>query len=471
VTERHRDEQRSGAPATETGGDGLNQVLGPFDATMIVMGCIIGAGIFRTPRDVAAAVDSMSGALGLWLLGGVIALTGAFVFAELGALLPRAGGQYVFLRETMGRVLAFFYGWLLLAAITSSAMAYVSLVFVDHLQKVFLAIDPGWELSGWLHRGLAIALVLSLTVVNIRGIRLGATVQNIAMLAKIAGLLLVVSLGVFAWLQPPTEEGLTATVETPSAAVGGLGVALLSIVFSYGGFQNVSAAASEVRRPERTVPFSILIGTAAVILLYLGLNAALFVILGRDKIASSATPVADAAQAVFPGGGLIVSMLVVVSTAAIIQALLMVTPRIYFAMARDGVFLAAAARVHPQYRTPAVAIGLQCTCVILHLFFGRHLDLLHGTVLVDWTFFSLCGVALFVLRIRRPDQPRPYRVPLYPWTPALFLLLSVAVVVDGLLKAEPAALWRTAAIVAIGFVLFVWWRQSTQGRTPPSTVP
>lgn len=462
-------------------GPQLPRVLGLFDATMIVMGCIIGAGIFTTPADVAFTLKESTPILLTWVLGGAIAMTGAIVFAELGAMLPQAGGQYVFLRTTFGRTVAFLFGWLLLTAITSSAIGYVALVFVNHVETVLASLGVeahlgsdlvrlDLSLAGHLFRpgatraqALAAALVVTLALLNVRGLRLSASIQNVAMLAKILGVLLVIGLGLAALFMDIGEVRITPAARTtpaPDAWLSRLGLALLPIVFSYGGFQNVSATAAEVRRPERNIPLSILGGTLLIILLYVALNAALLLILGAEPLGRSLTPVADAAGAVLPFGDTLVALLVMISTAAITQVLLMVIPRIYYAMARDGVFFRAAARVHPTYQTPAVAILLQALFVILHLFAGSHLDLLQVTVLVDWTFFSLCGLALFVLRFRRPDAHRPYRALGYPVLPLVFLLLAVSIVVSGIFKAERLAVLRAAALLIVGLILFWYWSRS-----------
>ncbi len=444
---------------------GLKRVLGPFDATMMVMGCIIGAGIFRTPMHVAEGMGSTWGILGLWAFGGVLAMCGAFVFSELAGMMPRAGGQYVFLRETYGRFVAFLFGWLLLAAINSGAIAFIATVFVDHLGALLGDADPGLSLGGGRHRAACIALVLFLTAVNALGVRLGATLQNVAMVAKIAGLAIVIGLGAAAALDL-VQVAEPARVETaPSFSWHGFGAGVLAVVFSYGGWQNVSAVASEVRDPARTLPRSILMGTAAVIALYVALNAALVAVLGPAGVAGTATPAADAAGRVVAGGEQLVAGLVVLSTFAITQVLLLVTPRIYYAMARDGVFLPAAGYVSPRFGTPVVAIALQGGFSIVHLCTGRALDLLQMTVIFDWVFFTLCGLALFLLRRRRPDAERPYRAHGYPWLPAVFLMLSVTIVVQSLFTAEALAVYRSLGVLAVGLVLFAHWtRRSRASR-------
>lgn len=484
-------------------------VLGLFDVTMISMGCIIGAGCFVNPSAIAGYVHSTGWIFAVWGLGGVIALTGALVFAELAAMFPRSGGQYVFVREPFGRFPAFMFGWLLLAAIVSNAIAWVGRVFASHLSIIVDAMRgaaPGSSLTA-LGDGVRIVLqpvadALTLAIewpgelassdvlgaktvaflliavfawLNVRGLRLGATVQNVAMVAKIAGLVTVVLLGAGWWLfggdggDGASVAGV-ASANTPgessNAAAGitfaAFNAALFKAMFTYGGWQNVTAVGSEVKEPRRTLPLGILLGTVSVVALYLALNGALIAILGPAGVAASSTPTAAAAGRVLPHGELFVAALVMVSTFAITQALLMVTPRIYFEMARDGLFLRSIGRLHPRYGTPALAITLQAAAAIIHLVLGDVLDLLDMATFFDWLGFTLCAAGLFVLRIKRPELPRPYRAWGYPWLPGLFLLLSVWVFVFHFYYAEPKALKRSLWVFLVGlavYAVFEWRRK------------
>ena len=453
---------------------GLRRELGLFDCTMIVMGTIIGAGVFNTPSAIAAQMGSAAGVLGMWVLGGAIAMTGALVFAELGSIFTRAGGQYVFLREGFGRFTAFLFGWLLLTAINSGAIAYVANVFVDHLQALcaYAGRDPAW--SSGERRGLALFGIVVLAALNMRGVRLGASFQNAAMLAKIAGILFIIVLGgltALGVLEPrllSETPGIAAAPVSPSG-VGwaGIGASLLGVVFTYGGFQNVTAVAGEVQDPARTVPRGILIGTLCVIGLYLAMNASLVGILGIDGVAATRTPAAAAAGRVVSWGEPLVAGLVMVSTLAITQALLFVTPRIYYAMALDGVFFRQAAWLHPRWRTPVVAIGLQACFGILHLFLGETLNLLQMTTIADFTFFVLCGTALFVFRRRGLGAPGVFRAPGYPWLPALFVLASAAVVVSAVINAERVAVLRAGVMLSLGVLGYLLWSRPGRADARP----
>ena len=450
---------RSAEPGRAEDPASLVPVLGPFDVTMIVMGSIIGSGIFFSPATVAAQVGSLGGILLLWALGGVFALTGAIVFAELGSMLPRAGGQYVFLRESFGRFVAFLFGWVLLTVIISPALAFVAGVFTQHLEQVLAAPWPG----GFGARGRAacsVAVIGGLTLLNVRGLRLGSTVQNLAMLAKIGGILLLILLGAAVaagWVEAPAAP---ASAPEPRArpALASLAAALIGVVFSYGGWQNVTAVAGEVVRPERTLPLGILTGTIGVVLLYMALNAALVAILGVEGLAATSTPVATAAQAVSAAGGVAVAGMIALSSFAILQALLMVAPRIFYAMALDGVFFPAAARIHPSWRTPWAAIAILGGAGIAHVFLVGELgDLLAITTQGDAVFFCLCGLALIKLRRERPDLPRPYRATGYPFVPALFLLFSAGMVVNVAFSCSLEVVGVVAGLFAAGTLLYLFW--------------
>ena len=444
-------------------------MLGRFDVTMLVMGSIVGAGIFNRPSAVAAAMGSAPGIFALWILGGVFAFTGAIVFAELGGLLPHAGGQYVFVREAYGRFAAFMFGWVLLVGISSSALAFVAGVFAEHVEILTRDLAGVVYADPRMYRVLALALIVFVSALNARGVRLAAAVQNVSMLTKIAGLAAIVILGGLVGAQ--LVDARVAEVAAPAASLGWswstAGVALLSVTFAYGGWQNVAAVSGEIVQPERTLPLGILFGTIGVIALYLAFNAALIAILGVEGLARTSTPTVDAARAVFAGGGTLVAALVVISTFAFVQGLSMLAPRIYFAMARDGVFFAAAGRVHPRWKTPALAIAVQGLIGAVHVWFGGEElgELVEVCTLCDLVFFASCGFALFVLRRKLPDAPRPYRALWYPWLPAVFAAGSTAIAAQGFYNAKASVALTGAALFALGIALYGVWSRGARGPT------
>lgn len=451
-------------PGPETVEGGLRRELGPLDVTFMVMGCIIGAGVFRTPHSVAEALGSAPAVVAVWGVGGVLALLGALVFAELGAMLPRTGGQYVFLREGLGRGLAFFFGWSLLTAITSPALAVILLICLEHAEVFIAGLSPGFEVSDATRRFLGAGTILGLVLLNIRGVRLGTTVHNVAMVAKLVGLLSIVFLALF-HAGSAAEAGPTLAEATSTHALtwSAVGLALMPVVFSYGGWQNVSAVATEVRDPARTLPRGILLGTFAVILLYVAINGALLSILGVSGLAASPTPIATAAGRVIPHGETAVALLAVVSTFGICHALMLVTPRIYFAMARDGLFLRSAGSVHPRFGTPWIAILIQGLFACLHLSWGTPEELFQLTTILDWVFFASCGVALFRLRANQPDLVRPYRAWGHPWSSGSFVVLATGVVYFAVTSAGGAALGFALGLSVLGGVVMAWSTRTARG--------
>ncbi len=454
---------------------GLVPTLGLLDVTLIGMGTIIGAGIFRAPSEIAQRVPSISGILLLWAIGGAIAMCGALVFAELGAMFPRTGGQYVFVKEGFGRFAAFTFGWMLLAAIVAPATAYVANVFVDHLD---LLVHPTAGAAVWssdTKHAIAVLLIVSMTALNIRGVKLGAIVQDLSMGAKIAGILVIVALAVYAALSRtvPIVDSTANSASNQAGAPGGVyfgatlaasGAALLQVLFAVGGWQNISAVATEIKDPQRTLPRGMLIGTVIVIALYMSVNWAVLSILGIDATAKSTTPAAEAASRVVSWGGPLISALVVLSTFAFIQAILLVTPRIFFAMAQDGAFFRSASKVHPNWKTPWVAILLQGVFTCGYVLWQQALYLLEVATLCDYIFFTLCALAFFRLRFTRPELARPYRAPGYPWLPGVFLLAAASVLVNAVINAQPMAVAIAGGVLALGFALYFFWNRGSPAR-------
>lgn len=461
----HGEVERPDAPSSGSEGD-LVPTLGLLDVTLIGMGTIIGAGIFRVPREIAERVPSVEGILLLWAIGGLIGLCGALVFAELGAMFPRTGGQYVFVREGFGRFAAFAFGWILLAAIVSAATAYVANVMVDHVELLARTASGGEPWSGGEKRALAVGVVAAMTLLNIRGVRLGATVQDLSMAAKIAGILLIVGLAVYASASgtaAPLAPAVASRGPYFGASWGLAGAALLQILFAVGGWQNIAAVATEIKDPQRNLPRGMLIGACVVVALYMAVNWAVLAILGVQGTASSLTPAAEAAGRVVPWGKPLVAGLVALSTLAFVQAILLVTPRIFFAMAQDGVFFRAAGRVHPRWKTPWVAILVQGAFTCAYVLLQQSLYLLEIATLCDYLFFTLCALAFFKLRRTRPDLARPYRAFGYPWLPGIFLVTAFAVLVNAVLNAQLRAVLIAAGVLAVGCALYAVFRRRSPG--------
>lgn len=436
------------APAAPT----LARRLTLFDATMIVVAGIIGSGIFINPYVVARAVETPVLIVLVWVTGGVIALLGALVFAELGTVLPQAGGQYAYFREAFHPLVAFLHGWSLLWIIQSAATAAVAVAFAQYLARL-ADVPPG------LTAPLAAAVLLVLAGFHALGVKPGALVVNaitfaktLALAALIAGAFLLTRRSGLA-LEPLAPSGLSG-LPLLSAFLAGL----VPAMFAYGGWQNLNYVAEEVRDPVRNLPRATLIGVACVIAVYVAANVAYVHVLSAPDLAATQTPAADAATRLFgKAGGRAVSLLIVISTFGFLNLSLMTAPRVYFAMARDGLFFRSLARLSPRFRAPTAAILLQGGVAAGFALTHAYDRLLGYAVFADWIFFALAGIALPVLRRRLPDAPRPYPVPGYPWIPLLFALVGAAIVVN-LFFAAPTDALSAAAVLALGVPVYLLWR-------------
>jgi APA family basic amino acid/polyamine antiporter len=430
----------------------FRRALGPFDATMVVIGGIIGSGIFINPYLVAQKLDSPALVLGAWAAGGVVALIGAFAYAELGRLIPRAGGQYVYLSQAWHPVVGFLYGWALLFMIEAGAMAAVSLAFAEYALRLAgtTAVDP---------RVLAIVSIVVLSEINFMGVKAGARVLNVFVVLKVAALAVLI---LFAWFQSGAPEWFTrARVDdTPSGALA-FGAALIPILFAYGGWQTVNYVAEEMRDPARDLPRSLLAGTIAVVAIYVLVNLAYLRTLGLEGLAGTSTPAASTAGAWLGANGeRFVAAAIAISTFGFLNHAILAPTRVYYAMAADGAFVPALAKLHPKYHTPGNAIMLQSGLAILLLILpGSYGDLLGTVVFADWIFFGLTVAGLFVLRPRLESGPG-FRTPGYPWLPALFVLVA-GVVVFSALREEPVRSLIGAGWIAAGIPVYFFFKSRT----------
>ncbi|HZJ66502.1 MAG TPA: amino acid permease [Kofleriaceae bacterium] len=433
----------------------LARKLGPLDATMIVVSGIIGSGIFINPYVVAQKVETPFLILAVWLAGGVIALCGAFVFAELGTVLPRAGGQYAFFREAFHPLVGFLHGWSLLLIIQSGATAAVAVACSQYIVRL-AGVPP----TSTTVTSIAIAILLALVAFHSCGIKPGAVLINIITLGKTVAIAILV-IGAFAVAQ---RSGITFEPMVPERLHGpGLVSAFLAglvpAMFAYGGWQNSNFVVEEIRDPERNLPRAILIGVAIVIIVYLSANVAYVHVLSAPTLAATPTPAAALATEVLgPRGADALSVLVIISTFGFLNLALMTAPRVYYAMAQDGLFFATVARVSPRTHVPVAAIATQGLLAAVFALYNTYDRLLGYAVFADWIFFSLAGVALIVFRRTRPDAPRPYPTPLYPIVPLVFVLAGTGIVLN-LFIDDPVNAVIGSAIIAVGVPVFFVWRR------------
>lgn len=441
--------------------------LGLFDGTMVVVGGIIGAGIFLNPAIVAQRVGSPGLILAAWALGGAVALLGALCFAELGARRPEAGGGYVYLRETLGPLPAFLYGWTLLLVINSGGIAAVGMTFASY------AADLA-GLPGTLVKPLAIAAIALLTIINYLGIRPGAWTQNVFTILKLVALggLILAGLALATRVAGPGEAvdvASTAPQGVPAVAVA-MGAALIPVLFAFGGWQNANFVAGEIREPQRNLPRALLLGVGIVVATYLLANLAYVTTLGAAGLAASTAPASDTMRALLgPAGGTFIAAGIVLSTFGFLNLSILAAPRVYQAMADDGLFFRWAARLHPRYRTPAGAIVFQSAWAVVLLLSGTYGQLLDWVVFGDWIFFGLVVVTLFVYRsrdgagsARAEDGPAPgeatFRAFGYPWLPACFVLVAGIVVISSIMS-NPVNAMLGSLLIGAGVPVFLFWRR------------
>jgi APA family basic amino acid/polyamine antiporter len=445
-------------PTTREGsGLGFARRLTLFDATMIVISGIIGSGIFINPYVVAKAVHTPFLILAVWVAGGVIALLGAFVFAELSTVMPKVGGQYAFFREAFSPIVAFLYGWGLLLIVQSGATAAVAVAFAQYVARL---VDLPKGSESW----LAAAILLAVAAFHALGIKPGAMVLNVITFTKTLALAALV-VGAFVLTG---RSGLHFTPLVP-ADLGGLPLlsaffaGLVPAMFAYGGWQNLNYVAEEVREPQRNLPRAILIGVFCVIAVYVSANVAYVHALGADALAATKTPAADVA-ALLAGetGAKAISLLIVASTFGFLNLSLLSAPRVYYAMAADGLFFRALARLSPRFRAPTAAILLQGGLAAAYALANTYDRLLSYAVFADWIFFALAGMSLIVFRRTLPDSPRPFPVPLYPLVPILFTLAGLGIVINIFFTDTRNALMGTA-IFLLGVPVYFYWRWRQRG--------
>jgi basic amino acid/polyamine antiporter, APA family len=440
------------APASAASGgiyiDKLPRRLGPWSTAAVTVGIMIGSGIFRVPAAAAAQTGSARAMLLAWVVGAVVALSGALALAEVAALFPKAGGMYVYLREAFGPLTAFLFGWLYLVIIPTGAGA-IALVFAEYLGRL-VSLPAGGV------RIVATAVIVLLAAAQYRSVRFGSAIQNVSTLAKVAAILALTAAAFL--LGQPGEGAWAARASTQPTTWSGFGLAVVTVLWAYNGWQDVTCLSGEVRDPGRSLPRALVGGTLVVIAIYLGVNAAYLRVLPLKAIAASPLVAADVAvRLVGPVGSALVAALVCVSTFGALNAVIMAIPRVFWAMADDGLFFRTIAAVHPRYRTPHMAIVAMAGLAIVYMIFRTFEQLIEAFILASLPFWGLGVASVFVLRRTRPDLPRVYRTPGYPVVPLLFVVAMFALVVNSLFDHPGATLTAFGAVLA-GVPLYYGWR-------------
>jgi APA family basic amino acid/polyamine antiporter len=406
--------------------------LGVRDAALIVMGGVVGSGIFVNPSVVARLVHGSWLIMLSWALGGVIALIGAGIFAELAVRRPQDGGVYAYLRDAYHPVVAFCYGWTLLLISQSGGAAASAVTFAFYLPAI-----TGIQLSPGQATLVAVIVITLFTAINCLGVRESTSAQNGLMVAKIVAIGAVIGAGLFAAHAAIAQH---AAVALPSGfnPIVALGLSLVPVMFAYSGYQSSSFMSGEIREPKRSLPLGLFVGVLGVTALYLGMNAACLYVLGPERLASTNTPASDIVQAVVgPLGAKIMAAIVAISTLGFIANQILTSPRVYFQMAADGTFFKALAKIDPRTHVPVIAIAVQGIASILIALSGRYDLILNWVTSIDYIFFGFAALAVIIFRRRdrASGAAEPwFRIPLHPWSTLIFLVVSWAVVLDVLFK-------------------------------------
>lgn len=461
------------APVPGRGGPLLERRLGPLDAAAIVISNVIGGGIFFVPVLVAQLVPNGPAILGVWLAGGALAFAGAMAYAELAALRPRAGGEYVYLHAAFGPLAAFLTGWTSFVAGFSGAIAVSAIALADYVGRFlpraanadpfFVVPLPLVPLVVSPKALVALAAIVALSLLHMRGLGPGSVVQNLLAGVKVAALVVFVALG-FSLGQGEVPQILGGG----AAPASGVMLALIPVMFTYSGWNAAAYVAEEVRNPGRNVPLALGIGTVVVVLIYIALNALYLYAMPVTALAAHTDGrlVDVVAERLFGFvAGNLLAAFTIVSIAASMSAMVIAGPRVYYAMARDGMFLPRAATVHPRFRTPAWAIAVQAVWSGVLVLCGSLSQLVSYTGFAVVLFSAVAVASLFVLRRREPNAPRPFRAWGYPWAPAIFIVASAAMVMNEMVR-NGATAFAGLAVIGAGVPVYYFF-----ARRPPTARP
>lgn len=430
---------------------GLDRKLTLYGLTMIAVGSCIGSGIFVTPYEVAAAVPHQGIILLVWILGGLIALTGALTFAELGGMFPTAGGVYVFLREAYGPFAGFLYGWTILLVINTGALAALGIALAEYL-SFFYAFSASAKI------GIAIGVIAGLTLFNLVGVSASQWLSNVFTGLKLLAIAGLIGLGFWFYDAQQLTFDPFSTHNLPDNILSASLLALVGVLWSFGGWHHASYLAGEAVEPQRTVPRAMVLGALIVTLTYVLVNIGYMLLLPVEAIAQTTRVAGDAAAVVLPAGGQIMTVAIAISIFGTIGIYTMSAPRIYFAMARDKVFFPQLAKVHPRFHTPAAAMLVQAAwAVLLLLFWGTFSDLITYVTFMDIAFMALAGGSIFYFRWQQPDRKRVYRCWGYPLVPGIFVLISTAFVLNTLYQ-RPVQALAGLFMLGLGMAAFRFFR-------------
>ena len=428
----------------------LRKKLNLYGLTMIAIGACIGSGIFVTPYQIVDALPHAGWVLVVWSVGGLLALTGALTFAELGALFPQSGGVYVFLKEAYGPLAGFLYGWVILLVINTGALAALSLAFAEYLTFFFPDLSDANKLN------IGFCTIIGLTILNCFGVQISQVFSNLFTGLKLLALLGIVLVGIF-FFSPETTGEITFQLdqEVPNNLMGGLLLALIGVLWSFGGWHHASYLAGETIRPQQTVPRAMILGTAIVTVVYVLTNLAYMLLLPLETIAGTERVAGDALASVFSFGSQLVTIMISISIFGTIGIYTMSAPRIYYAMAQDKLFFPFLAKVNSRFHTPIAAMTIQAVwALVLLAFWGTFHDLITYVTFMDLVFMTMAGVSIFIFRRKLADTPRAYTTWGYPIIPIIFILITTAVVINTLIERPEQA---QAGLIILGIGLLIYF--------------
>jgi APA family basic amino acid/polyamine antiporter len=428
----------------------LKRTLGTFDLTLLVVGLIIGSGIFLVPSSVLRQVGgSVGAAFGVWIVGGVLSVLGALTYAELGAMDRSSGGLYAYIRDAFGRLPAFLYGWTLFFVIATGTNATLVVAAANYMGQFV-------ELSPIARKIVAVSLLAIMGGMTFRGTRGSVSVQNVSALIKVGAIVIV---GALLLLKGNAAAVDAASVAPPTSAslISGVGLAIIAVLWAYEGWQYLTFAAGEAVEPQRTVPRAIWLGTAIVMAIYLFANMAYLAALGPERMAASERVAGEAVAVVLgPAMANLIAVAIIISMFSAALSTMITAPRVYFSMARDGLFFRKLAEVHPRFGTPAFAIAASTLWSMVLAASGTFEQLLTYVIFVGWIFYALGAASVLVLRRTRPNVERPFKVPGYPLTPLLFIISGAAIVVNTVFS-QPRQAAIGIGMVLLGLPAYLFW--------------
>lgn len=453
---------------------GLARELGLLEAASVAVGTIIGTGIFIVPNKIAAEVEAAGLVFLVWIVAGALALIGALAFAELGAALPRAGGEYVYLKESYGPLWGFLYGWTYFLAAKTGSIAALATAFAIYLGYFFdlsavfytarldlFGLDYTLKLGAT--QAVAIGMILLLSAINVLGVKVGGRVQGFSTVLKVLIIALLALLGL-AMGRGSADHFLPLFPESRRAGfLSSFGLAMVSALWAYDGWNNLNMVAGEVRDPKRNIPRALILGTLLVAAIYLLANVSYIYLLPLDRIKSSERVAADAARSFLgPAGGSFFALAVLLSTFAALNGSILSGARIFYAMADDGLFFKRVARVHPRYHTPALSIMAQAGWACLLTLLGTYDQLYTYVIFSEWIFYGMVVAGVLLLRRKLPDLERPYRMHGYPWTAIIFVLLAAAFTAN-ILISDPRDSVVGLILILLGLPAYLYWRRGSLG--------